>query len=51
MGLGLLCVVGIAFGVMPVNPSRFRDQHGDAFIGAAEPLVNGVLAILSLTQA
>ncbi len=49
MGLGLLCVVGIAFGVMPVNPRRFRDPYGDAFVAAAGPLVNGVLAILSLT--
>ncbi len=49
MGLGLLCVVGIAFGVMPVNPRRFRDRYGDAFVAAAGPLVNGVLAILSLT--
>ena len=49
MGLGLLCVVGIAFGVMPVNPRRFRDPFGDAFVAAAGPLVNGVLAILSLT--
>ncbi len=49
MGLGLLCVVGIAFGVMPVNPRRFRDPYGDAFVAAAGPLVNGALAILSLT--
>jgi Zn-dependent protease len=49
MGLGLLCVAGIAFGVMPVNPSRFRDPYGDAVVAAAGPLVNGVLGILSLT--
>jgi Zn-dependent protease len=49
MGLGLLCVVGIAFGVMPVNPSRFRDEYGEAFVAAAGPLVNMVLGILSLT--
>jgi len=49
MGLGLLCVVGIAFGVMPVNPSRFRDPYGSAIVAAAGPLVNGALAILSLT--
>ncbi len=49
MGLGLLCVVGIAFGVMPVNPRRFRDQYGDAFVAAAGPLVNAVLGILSFT--
>jgi Zn-dependent protease len=49
MGLGLLCIAGIAFGVMPVTPSRFRSQYGDAFVAAAGPLVNGVLALLSLT--
>ena len=49
MGLGLLCVVGIAFGVMPVDPSRFRDRYGEAFVAAAGPVVNGVLAIISLT--
>ncbi len=49
LGLGLLCVVGIAFGVMPVDPSRFRSRHGDAWVSLAGPLVNGVLALLSLT--
>jgi Zn-dependent protease len=49
LGLGLLCLVGIAFGLMPVDPSRFRSRHGDAFVAAAGPLVNGVLALLSLT--
>jgi Zn-dependent protease len=49
MGLGLLCIAGIAFGIMPVNPSRFRSQYGDAIVAAAGPLVNGVLGILSLT--
>lgn len=49
MGLGLLCVVGIAFGVMPVDPSRFRSRYGDAFVAAAGPLVNAVLALAALT--
>lgn len=49
MGLGLLCFVGIAFGVTPVNPMKFRHRHGDAFVAAAGPLVNVFLAILSLT--
>jgi Zn-dependent protease len=49
MGLGLLCVVGIAFGVMPVDPSRFRSQYGEAFVALAGPLVNAVLGVLSLT--
>jgi Zn-dependent protease len=49
MGLGLLCLAGIAFGVMPVDPRRFRSRYGDAIVAAAGPLVNGVLGIVSLT--
>ena len=49
MGLGLLCIAGIAFGVMPIDPRRFRHRHGDAFVAAAGPLVNAFLAVLSLT--
>ncbi len=49
LGLGLLFVAGIAFGVMPVNPSRFRSRHGDAWVSFAGPLVNGVLALISLS--
>jgi Zn-dependent protease len=48
LGLGLLCFVGIAFGVMPVDPRRFRSRYGDAWVAAAGPLVNGVIALLSL---
>ena len=49
MGLGLLCIAGIAFGLMPVDPTRFRSRYGDAIVAAAGPLVNGVLGIGSLT--
>lgn len=49
LGLGLLCFVGIAFGVMPIDPSRFRSRYGDAFVAAAGPLVNAALALVSLT--
>ena len=49
MGLGLLAVVGVAFGAMPVNPSRFRSRHGEAIVAAAGPAVNLVLAFPSLT--
>ncbi len=49
MGLGLLCIAGIAFGLMPVDPSRFRSRYGDAIVAVAGPLVNGVLGIASLT--
>lgn len=49
MGIGLLLVVGVAFGAMPVNPSRFRSRYGDAIVAAAGPLVNAGLALISLT--
>ena len=49
IGLGLLCIAGIAFGVMPVNPRKFRHPHGDAFVAAAGPLVNATLAVVSLS--
>lgn len=49
LGLGLLCIAGIAFGVMPVNPRNFRHPHGDAFVAAAGPLVNATLAVVSLS--
>ena len=48
MGLGLLCIAGIAFGVMPVDPSRFRSRYGDAIVAAAGPAVNAALGLLSL---
>ncbi len=47
--LVLLFVVGIAFGQMPVNPSRFRGRFGRALVAAAGPAVNVVLALIGLT--
>jgi len=49
MSLVLLFVIGIAFGQMPVNPSRFRGRFGRALVAAAGPAVNVVLALLGLT--
>ena len=49
VGLGLLCVVGIAFGVMPVNQRKFRHPNGDAFVAAAGPLVNATIAVAALS--
>lgn len=45
----LLFVAGIAFGLMPVNPSRFRSRYGSAMVAAAGPAVNLILAFLGLT--
>ncbi len=49
VSLVVLCLVGIAWGVMPVNPSRFRSKYGDALVAFAGPLVNLILAALALT--
>ncbi|MHC5009691.1 MAG: site-2 protease family protein [Planctomycetota bacterium] len=45
----MLFVVGIAWGQTPVDPSRFRSRHGDAWVSFAGPLVNVGLALLALT--
>lgn len=45
----LLVVVGIAYGQMPVNPSRFRSRFGQALVAAAGPVSNLLLALLGLT--
>jgi len=46
--LVVFAIVGIAWGAMPVNPSRFRSRHGDALVAAAGPAVNLGLAVLCL---
>ncbi|KAA0216928.1 MAG: site-2 protease family protein [Leptolyngbya sp. PLA3] len=43
----LLALIGIAWGAMPVNPSRFRGRFGDAKVSAAGPAMNLLLAMLS----
>lgn len=40
----LFAVLGIAFGAMPVDPSRFRSRYGDAYVAAAGPAMNVLLA-------
>ncbi len=42
----LLLLVGISYGLMPVNPSRFRSRYGDAIVAAAGPAVNVILAVV-----
>jgi Zn-dependent protease len=41
-----LCFAGIAWGQMPVNPSKFRSRFGDVIVSAAGPLSNLALAFL-----
>lgn len=43
-----LALVGIAWGAMPVDPSRMRGRHAEAIVLAAGPAMNLLLAIVSL---
>jgi Zn-dependent protease len=43
----LFAICGIAWGMMPVNPHRFRDgRRGDVYVSAAGPAMNLALAAL-----
>lgn len=44
----VFAVIGIAWGVMPVNPSRFRGKYDDAIVSFAGPLMNLILAALCI---
>lgn len=46
-----LCVGGIAWGAMPVNPTKFRSrQWGDVLVSAAGPLSNLILGFVSISM-
>ena len=47
--LALLVLVGISYGQMPVNPSRFRSRYGHALVSGAGPAMNLLLALVGLT--
>lgn len=50
MSLLMFAIIGIAWGLMPVNPSRFRDgRMGRMYVSAAGPAMNIVLFFLSAT--
>jgi Zn-dependent protease len=44
-----LLVAGIAWGAMPIDPSRLRGKFAEAMVALAGPLSNILLALLSLT--
>jgi Zn-dependent protease len=45
----MLCLFGIAWGKMPVNPAKFRSrQWGDLIVSAAGPLSNAILGFISI---
>jgi Zn-dependent protease len=43
MSLIMMFVIGIAFGKVPVNPSKFRSRYGDAIVSFAGPFTNLML--------
>ncbi len=43
----VLVLIGIAWGAMPINPSRIRGRHGEAIVAAAGPGMNILLALFS----
>lgn len=45
LALGL---VGIAWGAMPVDPTRLRGRHAEALVAAAGPAMNLLLAVVCL---
>ncbi len=48
--LVVFLILGIAWGLMPINPYRFRHgKLGRIFVAAAGPLMNLLLAFLTLT--
>jgi Zn-dependent protease len=45
----MAALVGIAWGVTPVNPNAFRSRFGNAIVAFGGPLVNLLLALISFT--
>ena len=44
-----LMIAGIAWGQMPIDRSRLRGRHGDAWVALAGPALNLLLAAVALT--
>lgn len=44
-----LMIVGIAWGQMPVDPTRLRGKYAEAIVAAAGPATNLVLSLVALT--
>lgn len=49
LGFVAIFVMGLGWGLMPVDPSRFRSRYGDLYVSAAGPAMNLLLAIIALT--
>lgn len=48
IGLGAVFLIGIGWGMMPVNRTNFRSRYGDAIVSFAGPAINLVLAAVGL---
>lgn len=48
ISLMMFAIAGIAWGLMPIDPTRFRRKFDDAIVAAAGPVMNLVLAGVSL---
>jgi Zn-dependent protease len=44
----LFALFGIAYGLMPVDPSRFRGRYGSALVAAVGPAMNLVIALVAM---
>lgn len=42
-------IAGIAWGQMPIDPTRLRGKYGESYVALAGPATNLLLAILALT--
>lgn len=52
MSLLAFAIIGIAWGVMPTTPSKYRwGRRGNVPVAAAGPVVNLILALIALTAA
>jgi Zn-dependent protease len=50
-GLIMFALIGVTWGFMPVNPSRFRGRFDDAKVALAGPLTNLWLALFAVAAA
>lgn len=44
----VFAITGIAWGLMPIDPSRMRGRYAEAFVALAGPLMNLALAIICI---
>ncbi|HVZ93664.1 MAG TPA: site-2 protease family protein [Phycisphaerales bacterium] len=51
MSLIMFAVVGIAWGLMPINPNRMRGKHAEAIVALAGPAMNLLLAAMCIPAA